>query len=322
MAADEEHEERCLALLTAVKKGDLAVMEELMSANPGLGMGDAKGRTALMFAAVNGKVDAMRVLLDHPSADPAAMMMLGDDQGWIAIMIAALNGKVDAMRLLLDHPSAPAGMMMLGDDQGKTALMYAAFHGRLDAMRLLLDHPSAPAGMMMLGDDQGKTALMWAGFNGHTGVMRLLLDHPSADPAAMMELSVDAYGATALVLAARFAARALHESDPVLRSRCAPLLFLLRRIAVEPQPSDAQQAHMDQGDGGAVQGERSNELFDVDQPDDARDECVHLLVEYGAHGFDTGRPVFKRIIRECFAQARVPQRINEAVLGMAIARQP
>jgi ankyrin repeat protein len=291
MAADEEHAARCQALLTAVAKGDLAVMEQLMSANPGLGMiGDAKGRTALMCAAAEGNAPSMRLLLDHPSADPAVMMRLGDDLGGTALMYAAVNGNVDAMRLLLDHPSADSAAMMA--------------------------HAAVPAG--------GLTTLMAAAMYGHVDALRLLLDHPSADASAMMELSFGVEGTTALVCAARFAAQALDESDPVLRSRCAPLLFLLRRIAVQPQPSDAQQAHMTKVMEALCQGPRSNELFDVDQPEDARDECVHLLMEYGAQMVPArcSSPVFKRIIRECFAQARVPQRINEAVLGMAIARQP
>ncbi|KAG1658990.1 hypothetical protein FOA52_008692 [Chlamydomonas sp. UWO 241] len=37
-------------------------------------------------------------------------------------------------------------------------------------------------------------------------------------------------------------------------------------------------------------------LFDDDQPDDARDECVRLLLEHGAHGFNNNSPVMWRII--------------------------
>jgi hypothetical protein len=71
--------------------------------------------------------------------------------------------------------------------------------------------------------------------------------------------------------------------------------------------------------GAEEDEERFRNLFDDNQPDAARDECIHLLLEHGAEVVRAYSPVMKRI-RECFAMARVPQRINEAVVGMAIAR--
>ncbi|KAG1677355.1 hypothetical protein FOA52_010734 [Chlamydomonas sp. UWO 241] len=63
-------------------------------------------------------------------------------------------------------------------------------------------------------------------------------------------------------------------------------------------------------------------LFGADQPDDARDECVRLLLELGAQcGVCADTPVVSRIIREVFTMDRVPQLLNEAVLGVAFARQ-
>jgi ankyrin repeat protein len=113
-----------------------------------------------------------------------------------AFLTAAAEGDLATMEeLLTENP----GLGMIGDAEGLSFLMFAAFHGRLDVMHLLLDHPSDPAAMMMLGDDQGWIALMFAAINGKVDAMRVLLDHPSADPAAMMELSLDVEGATALV---------------------------------------------------------------------------------------------------------------------------
>ncbi|KAG1659974.1 hypothetical protein FOA52_010607 [Chlamydomonas sp. UWO 241] len=137
-------------------------------------------------------------------------------------------------------------------------------------------------------------------------------------------------GASALTIAARFAAGG---SSPHLTDNapsCVPLLLLLRRVTVEPEPSDAHQAHMTLVMEALCQGPPEDEeekmeepvsLFDVDYPDDARDECVHLLLEQGAGGFDSHSPVMRRIIRERFALARAPQLINEAVVGMVLARQ-
>jgi hypothetical protein len=64
-------------------------------------------------------------------------------------------------------------------------------------------------------------------------------------------------------------------------------------------------------------------MFGSDQPDDARDECVRLLIERGARGYyyESKSPVISRIFREALALARVPQLLNEAVLGVAFAQQ-
>ncbi|KAG1680817.1 hypothetical protein FOA52_008150 [Chlamydomonas sp. UWO 241] len=160
---------------------------------------------------------------------------------------------------------------------------------------------------------------MLASENGHVNAMRLLLDHPSADLAAMMAFD-NVHGNSALTAAAGFAA-GRYTSTPAPTRSCTPLLLLLRRITVQPQPSDAQQAHMTKVMEVLCRGQRSTEMFDEDQPDDIRDMCICLLLEQGARGFDSNSPVMSRIIRESFALARLPQLINEAVLGIAAAQQ-
>jgi hypothetical protein len=184
---------------------------------------------------------------------------------------------------------------------------------------------------VMYAANDGFIALILAADTGQCEAMRLLLDHPSADPAAMMAVRSTA-GISALIAAAAFAVHA----DPPTRS-CAPLLLLLRRVAVE-SPCDAQKAHMtevmevmcqdqqlenDEEDGQEV--EEGEGLFDDDRPDDARDECVRILLERGAAIFEVPlvcRPVVSRIIQEGMQLARVPQLVNEAIVGLAVARQP
>ncbi|KAG1657858.1 hypothetical protein FOA52_014615 [Chlamydomonas sp. UWO 241] len=178
-----------------------------------------------MWAAQNGHVDAMRVMLDHPSADPAAMMMYASNSGSTAFMLAARNGHVDAVRALLDHPSAdPAAMMMYPDNNCWIALMAAATHA---------------------------------------GVMHMMLNHPSADPAAMLAFRTPT-GASALTAAAGFAV----GSSP--NHRYAPLLLLLRRVDLGPQPCAAKEAHMPKVLETCHVNQKA--LLNVDQPDDSRDE--------------------------------------------------
>jgi hypothetical protein len=113
--------------------------------------------------------------------------------------------------------------------------------------------------------------------------MRLLLDHPSADAATMMAV---ANGYSPLVAAAEFAVHNAGYCDLSF----APLLFLLRRVTADAPSDDAHQKHMtkvmealcqdrvvEHWDDGEGQWEERLNLFEVDQPDDARDDCVRLL---------------------------------------------
>ncbi|KAG1657228.1 hypothetical protein FOA52_011516 [Chlamydomonas sp. UWO 241] len=88
---------------------------------------DNEGWTALMWAAQFAHLDAMRVLLDHPSDVLPAMMMHASSDGHATLSLAAHNGQIGAMRLLLDHPSAdPARMMAFHGVSGRSALVSAA----------------------------------------------------------------------------------------------------------------------------------------------------------------------------------------------------
>ncbi|KAG1669572.1 hypothetical protein FOA52_006345 [Chlamydomonas sp. UWO 241] len=62
-------------------------------------------------------------------------------------------------------------------------------------------------------------------------------------------------------------------------------------------------------------------LLGDNHPDDARDEVIRLLLELGAGGYDASIPVVKRVMQELAQSARVPQLLNEAVVGVAIARR-
>jgi hypothetical protein len=192
-------------------------------------------------------------------------------------------------------------------------------------MRLMLDHPAADAAAMMMIDTGVTTHMshkrnMYAAQNGNLEAMRLLLDHPSADAAAMMAAR-STTGTSALMAAVWFAAGLPAKPARVVPRSCAPLLLLLRRVAVESQPSDVHKAHMTEVMEELCPGPRWNEMFGSDQPDDARDECVRMLLERGASYPRRRSPVVSRIIQECVQLARVPQLLNEAVVGVAIARQ-
>ncbi|KAG1680947.1 hypothetical protein FOA52_009906 [Chlamydomonas sp. UWO 241] len=303
------------ALMYAAQQGHVDAMRVLLdhpSADPAMMIRAANNETTvttLMYAAMDGHVEAIRVLLDHPSADPQSMMMVVDSRnGCTAFLYAALDGHADAMHMLLDHPASDAAaMLMHADSDGDNALMLVALqNGRVDTMRLLLNHSSADAAAMMMQTGSiGDTALMLAARFGHMDAMRLLLDHPAADVAAMLAVhTVAGTGCvSALLSAAKFAAKGSTDrmdtpstsAVQTLSRDCAPLLLLLRRVAVDP--SFDQQLHMTMVMSAMCDAPHSRKLLDDDQPDAVRDECVRLLLLHGAR-FDSGNPVMVRVGRE------------------------
>ncbi|KAG1678622.1 hypothetical protein FOA52_012629 [Chlamydomonas sp. UWO 241] len=232
------------------------------------------------------------------------MMAHTFNNGDTALLLAAGSCRVDALRALLDHPSA-AAMLSHANSDGCTVLTNAAKAGHLDVMRLLLDHPAA-----MVVITNGSTVLMVSVENSQLDVMRLLLDHPSA--AAMLAVRTPK-GASALTVAAGVAA-----GSSTGHSSFAPLLLLLRRVDLGPQPCAAEQAHMTKVLKTCHGHQKA--LLNIDQPDAARDECVRLLLAWGAEGL-SNTTVAKRIVRELAQMAGVPHLINEAIVGLAAAQK-
>jgi ankyrin repeat protein len=68
-----------------------------------------------------------RLLLDHPSVDPQAMLVHQSGNGSTVFDVAARQGHVDAMRLLLEHPLAVQDAMMAFTDDCSSLVMAAQF---------------------------------------------------------------------------------------------------------------------------------------------------------------------------------------------------
>ena len=191
-------------LVAAAVAGDEETIKSLLSrqdAKSFLDYRDENGRTAMMWAADNGRTETVKLLLDK-GADPNAH----NAYGWTALMLAAGRGNTEAVRLLLDKGAysnvqnayGRTGLIVATDAgrtevvkllldsrtdpnvktvSGMTALMVAAGRGNTEAVRLLLD-TGADSNVQ---DDDGMTALMRAAGRGNTEAVRLLLDQ-GADP--------------------------------------------------------------------------------------------------------------------------------------------
>ncbi len=182
-------------------------------------MGLPVGKTALIYAAVQGNVVVAAVLIEH-----GADMRLRDEEGGNALMLATWSVKSDMVRLLLEA-GADVGLAeaaLLNDcDQAQAllaagadlnleemtnALLWAAVGGHTDMVRILLDN-GAPVDA---ADHHGRTALIQAALYGWVAVMRLLLEQGAAPNAASHN------GATALTASVQSSTRSNREAVALL----------------------------------------------------------------------------------------------------------
>ena len=102
---------------------DLETLTQLLKAEDSPGPDayrDAKHRTALLAAAMNGRTTAVDVLLKYGAAVDTV-----DTHGQTAFMIAAANAWPDVMQRLLDAPGAQKLDLRAKDQSGDTAFSLA-----------------------------------------------------------------------------------------------------------------------------------------------------------------------------------------------------
>jgi hypothetical protein len=124
---------------------------------------DTKGRTELHIAAMNGRDDVVRSLIEL-GVDTEAR----DIMGWTALHSAVQNGRYDVVRLLIQLGVNKTAQ----DNEGKTALHLATPNCRNDMVRILLE-----LGVNMeTQDNYGKTALHWGALYMNASNILLLLE--------------------------------------------------------------------------------------------------------------------------------------------------
>ena len=215
-----------------VRAGDLSAVRLFIAAGMDITkVRDKFYRTAVMYAAEDGHVEVVRLLLEH-GADINAPSKYGST----AWNFAAWGGHVEVVRLLLEHGAD----INAQNDDGTTALMSAASGGRVEVMRFLLEHGAD----INAQNDDGTTALMIVARNAqenHVEVMRFLLEH-GADINAQ-----DNRGRTAL----------MYPYTDFLRQNSVEVMrFLLEHGAnINAQDNDGYTALM-RASGGDVEGVR------------------------------------------------------------------
>jgi len=159
---------------------------------------DSAGLTPLMWAAMHGHEEVVRLLLQRGRARSDIQ---DREYGRTALSWAAGNGHGGVVRVFLGGMVANSGSMgrVLGniaqvmsgqfrkkyinpdkpDNSGQTPLFRAAGGGHVGVVKLLLERgdisPNRP-------DNDGQTPLSWAASSGHDGVVNLLLEREDASP--------------------------------------------------------------------------------------------------------------------------------------------
>ena len=150
-------------IMEALRNGDHQRFEKLLGDEPDVAsLKGPGGSTPLMYAALYGDFDSVRLLLDS-GADPNVR----NDAGATALMWAADD--LEKARLLLDR-GADANAR---SDDGRTPLIIAAGQfGSGPLVKLLLDHSADPSSK----SPTGQTPLSQAARAGDEAVLRMLIE--------------------------------------------------------------------------------------------------------------------------------------------------
>ena len=273
----------------ACENGSAPVVERLLKAGVSANATGPLGETALHLCARTGKPEAVRALLAHG----ASIDVIENWRGQTPLMWAAAEGHVDAMKVLIEagadvnaRSSIIAWERQRTEEPrdkwlppgGLTPLLFAARDGKVDSVRTLLD---AHADINIVDPDR-HTALVLALSNGQFDVAGLLIER-GAD--VNME---DKVGQTALYAAVdghtvpasnRPAPR---ETDDTLSSLDVIKMLLARGAHVDAALRAAlpYRTKLDRG-GDGVLGAGATPLIRAAKAGDV--PVIKLLLEKGAN---------------------------------------
>ncbi|CAN5967005.1 unnamed protein product [Sphagnum jensenii] len=147
--------------------------------------------TPLHFAAMNGRREAVRLLLEWEEINIAAV----DSAGLTPLQYSVQNSHWEVVELLLEkgNPSATLNIDAV-DSEGRTPLQFAVMNRRMTVVRLLLEREGINIDAV---DRAGLTPLQYSVQNSHWEVVELLLE--KGNPSATLNIdAVDSEGRTPL----------------------------------------------------------------------------------------------------------------------------
>ncbi|KAL6847063.1 hypothetical protein ACP4OV_022916 [Aristida adscensionis] len=154
--------------LQAAIDGNLRLLKKMASRVDLRVATDANGKNALHFAAVNGRLEIVKYLVEELEFDVNSR----GAEGETPMIFAAAKGSVPVLSYLLEHGGDPA----TADNKGCTPLHDAAERGHCGAIRLLLSR-----GVAVDPLNQRGTPLHLAAAKDQDEAVKILLEH-GADP--------------------------------------------------------------------------------------------------------------------------------------------
>ena len=156
------------ALHVAAQEGYSEIIESLLVSGADINASANDGETPLITAAAHGKLEALRIILQHK--DKAVNIEAKRARGITALHAAAVKDHVDIIELLLTNGAD----INAECDTGATPLVLAAENGKLEALKFILQHKDKIVNVEAKGAGGG-TALHVAAYGGHSEIIELLL---------------------------------------------------------------------------------------------------------------------------------------------------
>ena len=160
----KEDKKEWTQLHSAARVSDVTKMKSTLPLGFSVDLRDARGRTPLMNAALEGKLEVVKGLTEK-GADPC----LEDNRGWNSLHFASQRDEADFIELLLTYvPDIDSRTA-----EGYTPLMIAAFTANLQAVKCLLEKGADPS----LEANKRWNVLHFASQGGDPRIIHLIVNH-------------------------------------------------------------------------------------------------------------------------------------------------
>lgn len=167
-------------LIEGAKNGDMALTEQALDLRPNANFQDSNGKTALIYAVINGDEKMVRLLL----LSEGAKTYIQDNEGETALTIALIGKKKAIVKILLEYGESldlPNKIMQeVSSDMSNLIqnekLLRAAQKNDIAQVQEALKEGADVNWLRNRDDFRDKSALIYAVHNGNIWLVKLLLD--------------------------------------------------------------------------------------------------------------------------------------------------
>ncbi|CRG88629.1 Ankyrin repeat domain-containing protein 50 [Talaromyces islandicus] len=147
----------------AAQDGRLDILKLLIQTGSAIDEEDGGGRTGLSRASENGHEAVVKLLIDK-----GADVNCSSKNGFTPLLLASNNSHEVVARLLIDKGAD----VNARNNEGWTSLLWASQRGHEELARLFIDRGAD----VNASDNEGRTSLLWTSQRGHEELARLLID--------------------------------------------------------------------------------------------------------------------------------------------------